>query len=361
MKTTAHTSPNPDQLDTDLDGQGGLCQASPQDRDGDGFPNGQDNCPDTASLNIGDRDADGIGDICDNCIAVANQDGADEDDDGAGDACDIVDADHDGVPDAEDSCPDVFNPEQTDLDQDQATSVNRTSLIVTETDWQITSNHVESGRTQTQKQTAQLAVPEDDDGDGIANDNDNCPFIPNADQNEDCAADMDGDGIANAMDNCPEFANPGQEEVAEGRGAACWLVNPPPVDGDEDGVPDAIDNFAPPLKTLSKPTLMKTVLATFANCSLSTKMVTALLTISIIASCPTPNSSSANASDCRQRAPMKMASMMGSTPAYSLPTLSRRPMMSASPIRTPMGSKTPKTIAQTPPTRTRTGSHRDSR
>ena len=83
---------------------------------------------------------------------------------------------------------------------------------------------------------------EDDDGDGIANDNDNCPFIPNADQNEDCAADMDGDGIANAMDNCPEVANPGQEEVAEGRGAACWLVNPPPVDGDEDGVPDAIDN-----------------------------------------------------------------------------------------------------------------------
>lgn len=61
----------------------------------------------------------------------------------------------------------------------------------------------------------------DNDADGVANDIDNCPFVPNTDQaNTDgdglgdvCdsvdwyADDMDGDGVLNQADNCPFFAN----------------------------------------------------------------------------------------------------------------------------------------------------------
>lgn len=37
----------------------------PDDRDGDGLPNDQDNCPDLANQDQADRDRDGVGDVCD--------------------------------------------------------------------------------------------------------------------------------------------------------------------------------------------------------------------------------------------------------------------------------------------------------
>ncbi|NCN03880.1 MAG: hypothetical protein GW942_02285 [Candidatus Pacebacteria bacterium] len=60
---------NPDQLDTDNDTQGDLCDATP-------------NGPDT--------DGDGVADLVDNCPAVPNLDQIDSDNNSIGDACDLA-------------------------------------------------------------------------------------------------------------------------------------------------------------------------------------------------------------------------------------------------------------------------------
>ncbi|MFQ6092289.1 MAG: hypothetical protein ACE5OR_06345, partial [bacterium] len=74
------------------------------DRDNDGIPDIEDNCPDDPNPDQADRDGDGVGDVCDNCSDVSNPDQADEDNDGVGDFCD--------------NCPDVANPDQADEDGD---------------------------------------------------------------------------------------------------------------------------------------------------------------------------------------------------------------------------------------------------
>ena len=71
----------------------------------------------------GDRDADGIPDTEDNCPDVYNRQQADDDGDGVGNKCDDgsttpTDTDSDGVPDSSDNCPDVYNPNQNDGDGD---------------------------------------------------------------------------------------------------------------------------------------------------------------------------------------------------------------------------------------------------
>ncbi|MCZ6794156.1 MAG: thrombospondin type 3 repeat-containing protein [Planctomycetota bacterium] len=63
------------------------------DRDGDGVPDDQDNCVDTANGDQGDADADGTGDLCDNCPDDANPDQGDRDGDSIGDVCDSFTAD----------------------------------------------------------------------------------------------------------------------------------------------------------------------------------------------------------------------------------------------------------------------------
>ena len=89
----------------------------------------------------------------------------------------------------------------------------------------------------------------DADGDGIANDEDNCPSTPNPNQ-----ADSDGDGVGDACnnddpdedgivsseDNCPENYNPGQEDDdGDGTGNVCDFgepdTSPPPPDPEASG------------------------------------------------------------------------------------------------------------------------------
>ncbi|HXH28795.1 MAG TPA: thrombospondin type 3 repeat-containing protein, partial [Candidatus Polarisedimenticolia bacterium] len=55
--------------------------------------------------------------------------------------------------------------------------------------------------------TACVVVPADQDGDGVADLNDNCPLVPNPGQ-----ADGDHDGAGDACDNCPTLANPDQAD-----------------------------------------------------------------------------------------------------------------------------------------------------
>ncbi len=70
----------------------------------------------------------------------------------------------------------------------------------------------------------------DQDDDGIPDDQDNCPTVPNANQ-----ADSDADGVGNVCDNCPTTPNPDQADTnGDGLGNAC--------DVDNDGIPNADDN-----------------------------------------------------------------------------------------------------------------------
>lgn len=99
-----------------------------------------------------------------------------------------------------------------------------------------------------------LSVPSDRDGDGRANESDNCPAAANADQadrdgdglgdvcdlNDDDgpAGDPDGDGRASSADNCPGAANPDQLDLdGDRRGDAC------DTDIDGDGVLNEADAF----------------------------------------------------------------------------------------------------------------------
>jgi hypothetical protein len=91
--------------------------------------------------------------------------------------------------------------------------------------------------------------PVDSDDDGVADDDDNCVLVANADQ-----TDTDGDGVGDACtlsfdsdfdgvldyeDNCPLTPNPDQADSdGDGRGDACTLI----FDADRDGIPDGEDN-----------------------------------------------------------------------------------------------------------------------
>jgi hypothetical protein len=83
--------PNPDQLNTDGDALGNVCDP---DNDNDGVADGADNCPLNANANQTDNDGDGQGDVCDS------------------------DDDNDGVADAGDNCPLTANSNQPDADGD---------------------------------------------------------------------------------------------------------------------------------------------------------------------------------------------------------------------------------------------------
>jgi hypothetical protein len=92
----------------------------------------------------------------------------------------------------------------------------------------------------------------DTDGDGVCQDEDNCPDAANEDQADQdgdgsgdvCDPDDDGDGIEDESDNCPLAPNPGQaDEDADGLGDACDACPADPDDdADADGVCGDVDN-----------------------------------------------------------------------------------------------------------------------
>ncbi|MCA9565880.1 MAG: thrombospondin type 3 repeat-containing protein, partial [Myxococcales bacterium] len=96
----------------------------------------------------------------------------------------------------------------------------------------------------------------DDDGDGIANIDDNCPDVANTAQLDDdddgvgnaCEPDADGDAVPDESDNCPDVANPRQADLDEdGLGDEC------DDDADGDGIPNDQDSN-PLVPDLGSPT-----------------------------------------------------------------------------------------------------------
>lgn len=88
-------------------------------------------------------------------------------------------------------------------------------------------------------------VEGDQDGDGVTDSVDNCPYVPNPDQadlnnngiGDICEGDQDGDGVSDALDNCPTVPNSNQSDADnDGIGDVC------DDDRDNDGIPDVSDN-----------------------------------------------------------------------------------------------------------------------
>lgn len=92
-------TPNEDQTDTDEDGEGDACD---DNDDNDNLNDNEDNCPLVENNDQADTDEDGVGDACDNCVNDQNSDQSDSDEDGLGDVCD-PDDDNDNINDGDDN------------------------------------------------------------------------------------------------------------------------------------------------------------------------------------------------------------------------------------------------------------------
>lgn len=138
--STTSTSGGTDTSGSGSDSSGGLSTststdgttgAPAPDGDNDGAPDDDDNCAQDPNPDQLDTDLDGLGDVCDpdddndmlldgadNCPQVANPKQEDLDKDGKGDGCDD-DLDGDGVANVGDNCPAIVNPKQEDIDADK--------------------------------------------------------------------------------------------------------------------------------------------------------------------------------------------------------------------------------------------------
>jgi hypothetical protein len=90
-----------------------------------------------------------------------------------------------------------------------------------------------------------LLAPADGDHDGVIDESDNCPLLPNPNQLDSdgdeigdiCDPDDDGDGIEDSIDNCPLTVNADQKDLdGDGVGDEC------DTDLDGDGVVDGYDS-----------------------------------------------------------------------------------------------------------------------
>ena len=215
-------------------------QSADQDRDGDGYANDEDGCPDEPEdfdewqdedgCPDPDNDEDGILDDPDQCPNEPEDRDQFEDSNG----CPDPDNDQDGILDDPDQCPnepedvDQFEDEDgcPDPDNDQDGILDDPDQCPNEPE-DIDGFEDENG-----------CPDPDNDQDGILDDPDRCPNDPedmNGVEDEDgCPEiDTDGDGLLDPIDQCPR-----EPEDMDGFEDEDGCPDP---DNDQDGIPDVRD------------------------------------------------------------------------------------------------------------------------
>ena len=188
-----------------------------------------------------DTDLDGFADADDNCPSISNVEQLDFDGDGMGDVCDSDD-DNDGILDMVDCDP---------FDGSIAFSVGDAC----DDGNPATMNDIVNANC-----VCQGTAPADADGDGVADPDDNCPMVSNADQSDNdgnglgdvCDDDVDGDGVADEIDCDPldtsiafsigDTCNDGNPNTAMDTITMSCMCIGTLIDTDGDGVTDGEDN-----------------------------------------------------------------------------------------------------------------------
>ncbi len=239
---------NPNQEDFDNDGNGDACDG---DIDDDGVPNNADNCQAVSNPNQVNTDGDSSGDACD----------SDDDNDGLSDSEESqlgtdpakADTDEDGLNDHEEVQIGT-NPTKEDTDEDglndyEEHSVYGTNPLKKDTDGDGIDDfkEIELGLNPLMSDNPAVMIiinyllDDDSDGDGIDDAADNCPSVPNPNQDDydgdgvgdACDEDIDGDGIDDNADNCPDVVNADQNDLDEdGIGDLCDPIPLGDVTGD---------------------------------------------------------------------------------------------------------------------------------
>lgn len=225
-------TPNTDQKNSDNDTYGDVCDTCAldplNDIDSDGICGNIDNCKNQKNYDQKDTDKDGVGDVCDNCSNISNADQKDANKNGVGDVCE--DSDKDGKNDDSDNCPLISNSNQTDSDTDGIGDV---------------CDNCSNKFNKDQKDT---------DKDGIGDVCDNCINISNTNQLDtnkngvgdvcELAPDQDQDGVLDTKDNCVSIKNTNQKDSdVDGAGDVCDVCpNDKLNDFDKDGICGNLDN-----------------------------------------------------------------------------------------------------------------------
>jgi len=208
--------------------------ASPVDTDGDGVFDINDNCPAILNPNQADSDGDGIGDFCQGLGSIS---GIITNDSGVPIAGAYVFAEEQFVPVAAvQTYTDASgNYTISGLEPGNYRVYASANGYLGEyydniSDYGLASVSVTAGA-----DTAGIdfSLTSDQDGDGVADSEDNCSAVSNPDQadldidgtGDVCDLDIDGDGAANESDNCPLLDNSDQADGdGDGYGDACTEV-----------------------------------------------------------------------------------------------------------------------------------------